>query len=117
MGLPVSALTAQAEQTAPIPNMLCGLATQVLDGAPIDAAEQAAAKAKYSGRLTTDFLEEKLGHRSFDRIRDLDVSGLKVCVWGAASWGLEAERWWVASGRSFTTGIASCGSTCGVEVL
>jgi hypothetical protein len=31
---------------------------QVLDGAPIDAAEQAAAKAKYSGRLTLDFLEQ-----------------------------------------------------------
>lgn len=50
----------------------------MLDGAAIDAAEQAAAKAKYSGRLTVDFLEEKLGHRMFDRIRDLDVSGLKV---------------------------------------
>ncbi len=53
-------------------------AAQVLDGTPIDAAEQAAANAKYAGRLTLDFLEEKLGHRMFDRIRDLDVSGIKA---------------------------------------
>jgi len=50
----------------------------VLDGAPIEAAEQAAAKSRYSGRLTLEFLEERLGHRLFDRIRELDVSGLKV---------------------------------------
>ena len=51
---------------------------QVLDGIPIEAAEQAAAKSKYSGRLTRDFLEERLGHAMFDRIRDMDCSGLKV---------------------------------------
>ena len=53
---------------------------QVLDGIPIEAAEQAAAKSKYSGRLTRDFLEERLGHAMFDRIRDMDCSGLKVWV-------------------------------------
>lgn len=42
------------------------------------AAEQAAAKNRYAGRLTADFLEERLGHRLFDRIRDLDCSGLKI---------------------------------------
>ncbi|EFJ42239.1 hypothetical protein VOLCADRAFT_119475, partial [Volvox carteri f. nagariensis] len=41
-------------------------------------AEQAAAKNKYAGRLTADFLEERLGHRLFDRIRDLDCSGLRI---------------------------------------
>ncbi|KAJ9527642.1 hypothetical protein QJQ45_025918 [Haematococcus lacustris] len=59
----------------------CGLIpwlVQVLDGVPIDAAEQAAAKTKYSGRLTRDFLEQKLGHRMFDHIRDLDMTGLKA---------------------------------------
>lgn len=58
----------------------CLRASQVLDGAPIEAAEQAAAKSKYSGRLTLEFLEERLGHRLFSRIRELDVSGLKVRV-------------------------------------
>ncbi len=52
--------------------------SQVLDGTPIDATEQAAAKSKYSGRLTLEFLEEKIGHRMLDRVRDLDVSGVKV---------------------------------------
>lgn len=53
---------------------------QVLDGAPIEAAEQAAAKSKYSGRLTLEFLEDRLGHSEFNRIRVLDISGLKVCT-------------------------------------
>ncbi|KAG2449146.1 hypothetical protein HYH02_005893 [Chlamydomonas schloesseri] len=51
---------------------------KVLDGVAVAAAEQAAAKNKYAGRLTADFLEERLGHRLFDRIRDLDCSGLKI---------------------------------------
>ncbi len=51
---------------------------QVLDGVAVTAAEQAAAKNRYAGRLTADFLEERLGHRLFDRIRDLDCSGLKI---------------------------------------
>ena len=51
---------------------------QVLDGVPIEAAEQAAAKSKHSGRLTRDFLEERLGHTMFDQIRDMDCSSLKV---------------------------------------
>jgi hypothetical protein len=51
---------------------------QVLDGVPITAADQAAARAKYAGRLTLEMLEERLGHRQFERTRDLDMSGLKV---------------------------------------
>lgn len=51
---------------------------KVLDGRPVDAAEQAAAKAKYSGRLTLDFLEEQLGHTQYSAIRSLDLSGLKI---------------------------------------
>ncbi|GIL49189.1 hypothetical protein Vafri_5338 [Volvox africanus] len=51
---------------------------KVLDGVAVSAIEQAAAKNKYAGRLTADFLEERLGHRLFDRIRDLDCSGLRI---------------------------------------
>ena len=50
----------------------------MLDGVSVDAVETASARSKYSGRLTLEFLEEKLGHRMFDRIRDLDAAGLKV---------------------------------------
>lgn len=57
----------------------------MLDGSPIEAAEQAAAKSKYSGRLTLEFLEDRLGHSAFNRIRELDVSGLKV---------REIGSWW-----------------------
>ncbi|GFR51283.1 hypothetical protein Agub_g13641 [Astrephomene gubernaculifera] len=51
---------------------------KVLDGVAVSAVEQAAAKNRYAGRLTADFLEERLGHRLFDRIRDLDCSGLRI---------------------------------------
>ena len=51
---------------------------QVLDGVPIEAAELAAAKSKHSGRLTRDFLEERLGHSMFNQIRDMDCASLKV---------------------------------------
>lgn len=48
---------------------------RVLDGRAIEATEQAAAKNRYAGRLTLDFLEDRVGHRYFDRIRELDISG------------------------------------------
>ncbi|GLC71381.1 hypothetical protein PLESTF_001109300 [Pleodorina starrii] len=51
---------------------------KVLDGVAVSPSEVAAAKNKYAGRLTADFLEERLGHRLFDRIRDLDCSGLRI---------------------------------------
>lgn len=50
----------------------------MLDGHRIDAVEQANAKNQYAGRLTLEMLEEKLGHRYFDRLRDLDISGLRL---------------------------------------
>ncbi|GMH33137.1 hypothetical protein BSKO_00971 [Bryopsis sp. KO-2023] len=51
---------------------------KVLDGQRIESAEQASAKSQYAGRLTLEFLEERLGHRFFDRIRELDISGLRL---------------------------------------
>lgn len=41
---------------------------KVLDGRPVDTAEQVAARNKYSGRLTLDFLEEQLGHTQYSAI-------------------------------------------------
>ena len=64
------------------------LSRKVLDGIPIEVAEQAAAKSKYSGRLTRDFLEERLGHGMFDRIRDMDCSTLKVWTVPHSRYGL-----------------------------
>ncbi|KAG1679410.1 hypothetical protein FOA52_007701 [Chlamydomonas sp. UWO 241] len=51
---------------------------KVLDGLPIEASEQATAKSRYSGRLTRDFLQERLGHSLFDRLRDLELSSCKI---------------------------------------
>lgn len=45
---------------------------------PTPPPPQAAAKSKYSGRLTRDFLRERFHHAMFDRVRDLDCSGLKI---------------------------------------
>jgi Leucine-rich repeat (LRR) protein len=46
-----------------------GRRLKVLDGRTVEAAEQGAARAKYAGRLTTDFLVEQLGHSAFASIR------------------------------------------------
>mmetsp|Transcript_34109 Transcript_34109/g.96662 ORF Transcript_34109/g.96662 Transcript_34109/m.96662 type:complete len:1474 (-) Transcript_34109:585-5006(-) len=51
---------------------------KVLDGTGIEAAEQSAAKNKYAGRLTMDMLEAKVGHRAFERLRELNISGLRI---------------------------------------
>jgi hypothetical protein len=44
----------------------------------LQAAEQAAAKSKYAGKLTMDFLEERVGHRFFEHLRELDLSGFRL---------------------------------------
>ena len=41
---------------------------KVLDGISIDTEEQNASKDQYFGRLNLEFLEERLGTTSFDRI-------------------------------------------------
>lgn len=42
-------------------------ALRVLDGAAVTAAQQAAARGKYSGRLTLDWLEDKAGPTDWAR--------------------------------------------------
>eukprot|EP00955_Chlamydomonas_euryale_P023829 250849-Chlamydomonas_euryale.AAC.7 len=45
---------------------------------PIEVAEQAAAKSKYSGRLTREAVEEQLGHSSFERLASLSLTALRI---------------------------------------
>ena len=51
---------------------------KVLDGMGVEAAEQAVAKNKYAGRLTRDFLEDKVGRRYFSHLRELDLCQMRV---------------------------------------
>lgn len=47
---------------------------KVLDGLSIDTNESGRAKELLSGRLTSDFLSEKLGHANFSSLQELDLS-------------------------------------------
>jgi Leucine-rich repeat (LRR) protein len=51
---------------------------KVLDGTAVDSNEQSLARDRYSGKLTTDFLIEKLGHYKFDNIRELELASCRV---------------------------------------
>ena len=48
----------------------------MLDGNAVEAGEQAASRNLYAGRLTLDGLVERVGHSHFERLRELDLSGL-----------------------------------------
>ena len=52
---------------------------KVLDGVGVDAEEQAASREKYSGRLTAEFLEDKMGEVPAT-VRH--VSSADICVYG-----------------------------------
>jgi Leucine-rich repeat (LRR) protein len=51
---------------------------KVLDGLGVESSEQAAANDMYSGRLTEEFVVEKLGHKFFDHVSELDLSSNKI---------------------------------------
>ena len=51
---------------------------KVLDGAGVEAEEQTVAKQKYAGRLTLDFIEERIGHRFFEHLRELEIHACKL---------------------------------------
>jgi len=48
----------------------------VLDGVTVEAGEQAASRNLYAGRLTLDSLVERVGHSHFERLREMDLSGM-----------------------------------------
>jgi len=48
----------------------------VLDGVTVEAGEQAASRNLYAGRLTLDSLVERTGHSHFERLREVDLSGM-----------------------------------------
>lgn len=52
--------------------------SQVLDGVVVEAAEQASARGKYAGRLMLDWLAERLGHRAWSRVRELELPSLGI---------------------------------------
>ncbi|DBA94023.1 TPA: Leucine-rich repeat-containing protein 9 [Trebouxia sp. C0004] len=49
---------------------------KVLDGVTVEAGEQAASRNLYAGRLTLDSLVERVGHSHFERLREMDLSGM-----------------------------------------
>eukprot|EP00741_Cyanophora_paradoxa_P011210 tig00020554_g10830.t1 len=51
---------------------------KVLDGVGIEAGEQSAAREKYSGKLTPELLVERVGHKFFEHVRELDLSGCRI---------------------------------------
>lgn len=51
---------------------------KVLDGIGVDQGEQQAAREQYSGKLTAEFLADKIGHKYFEHIRELDLSSCRV---------------------------------------
>ena len=51
---------------------------KVLDGLGVDVAEAQAAKEEYSGRLTLDFLTDKLNDNKFDSYHEIDLSGCQL---------------------------------------
>ncbi|XP_022094850.1 leucine-rich repeat-containing protein 9-like [Acanthaster planci] len=45
---------------------------KALDGTAVESSEGGTAKDKFGGRLTQDFVAEKLGHSNFHEVRELD---------------------------------------------
>ena len=51
---------------------------KVLDGAGVEMAEQEAAKEKYDGKLTTEFVVERVGHSFLEHVRELNLAASRV---------------------------------------
>eukprot|EP00892_Ulva_mutabilis_P012061 jgi/Ulvmu1/9227/UM005_0327.1 len=56
----------------------------VLDGDTVSAAQQAAARNKFVGRLTMEFLEERAPGTKWNLVLDLDISDLRIRDIGSA---------------------------------
>uniref|UniRef100_A0A7S4J9U1 U2A'/phosphoprotein 32 family A C-terminal domain-containing protein n=1 Tax=Guillardia theta TaxID=55529 RepID=A0A7S4J9U1_GUITH len=61
---------------------------KVLDGLGVESGEQSSANETYSGRLSEEFLVDRLGHSSFGHVSELDLASCKIrdtadCITGA----------------------------------
>ncbi|XP_076099461.1 leucine-rich repeat-containing protein 9-like isoform X2 [Mytilus galloprovincialis] len=53
---------------------------KALDGLAIEATEGSIAKDTFGGRLTPDFVAEKLGHSNFEDVRELDLPNSAIRI-------------------------------------
>lgn len=53
---------------------------KALDGLAIEATEGGVAKDTFGGRLTPDFVAEKLGHSNFEEVRELDLPNSAIRI-------------------------------------
>ncbi|XP_070181590.1 leucine-rich repeat-containing protein 9-like isoform X2 [Littorina saxatilis] len=53
---------------------------KALDGNAVEAPEGNMAKDMFGGRLTSDFVAEKLGHATFQDVRELDMPGCNIRI-------------------------------------
>ena len=51
---------------------------KVLDGVGVEMAEQEAAKEKYDGKLTIEFVVERVGHSFLEHVRELNLAASRV---------------------------------------
>eukprot|EP01048_Picozoa_sp_COSAG05_P007592 COSAG05_NODE_539_length_8851_cov_3.718693_2_plen_1327_part_00 len=51
---------------------------KVLDGAGVEMMEQEAAKEKYDGKLTVEFVVERVGHSFLEHVRELNLAASRV---------------------------------------
>lgn len=51
---------------------------QVLDGASVEAGEQASSRSQYAGRLTLDNLLERIAPARLENLRELDLTGMAL---------------------------------------
>ena len=51
---------------------------KVLDGAGVEMMEQEAAKDKYDGKLTIEFVVERVGHSFLEHVRELNLAASRV---------------------------------------
>ena len=51
---------------------------KVLGGIAVDPAEVTSAKSEYSGKLTLEFVSDRIGHKVLDHVHELDLSGCQL---------------------------------------
>ena len=51
---------------------------QVVDGAAVEAGEQASSRSQYAGRLTLDNLLERIAPTRLESLRELDLTGMAL---------------------------------------